>query len=556
MRKHLAIIMLLPVLAGAQPYLNHSDTIGGSTYDWAATGPIWRMLVNDTTRGLHACWMYSAQSGPSYTDRNLRYNFYDRTAGTWSWLDPVQHMNSGTNSFTARTGYGSLAVNPATGCAHVSAHCGSIYPTCIRDQSPGSGNFEEGPGTPICDGYIWPEITVAQDGRVHCLLYDDATGTRLYYTRIDPWGTWHEPIEIGMPFPGYPSSFIEASDQSGEIVASWINTNVIAELYCCTSPDGGATWNPPERIAAPPAFPDGDTIVGLHFSSNSLLFDNLDRWHLVVAVWPAVRGQFYVEPAEIWHYCTTNSPQWNRIARAECDTSHLSGAVGYNALYAGRPMLAVDADDNLYCVWEQFDSANVEPSTQRLRANIFASGSPDHGTTWLEPLQLTASDQTSHRFPSVARIVDDNVHILYEQDLEAGFKVMSEGVSTDNPYVYLRVPRGAVIPSAVADPLTSHDQPAASPELRAAPNPFAQATNLSFVLPRPGPAAVRIYDASGRVVRTLSTGPRPAGAGSVNWNGTDGSGRSVPTGIYFARLEITGVCPAGRPARTRVLKVS
>ncbi|MBD3347671.1 MAG: DUF3459 domain-containing protein [Candidatus Eisenbacteria bacterium] len=69
------------------------------------------------------------------------------------------------------------------------------------------------------------------------------------------------------------------------------------------------------------------------------------------------------------------------------------------------------------------------------------------------------------------------------------------------------------------------------------PNPFSPSTSITLALPSPTRAALSVYDASGRLVRTLATREFPAGRSSVEWDGRDGRGRRVATGVYFARLE-------------------
>ncbi len=68
------------------------------------------------------------------------------------------------------------------------------------------------------------------------------------------------------------------------------------------------------------------------------------------------------------------------------------------------------------------------------------------------------------------------------------------------------------------------------------PNPFRSETALEFSLPTPGPASLRIYDASGRLVRTIVDGVLPAGAQRARWDGLDDGGRRAAGGVYFARL--------------------
>ena len=68
------------------------------------------------------------------------------------------------------------------------------------------------------------------------------------------------------------------------------------------------------------------------------------------------------------------------------------------------------------------------------------------------------------------------------------------------------------------------------------PNPFNPQTSITFALPRPGHATLRVYDASGRLVRTLLDAPLPAARHRRRWDGTDDSGRRVASGVYYARL--------------------
>jgi len=69
------------------------------------------------------------------------------------------------------------------------------------------------------------------------------------------------------------------------------------------------------------------------------------------------------------------------------------------------------------------------------------------------------------------------------------------------------------------------------------PNPFNPVTSISFTMPRSGAADVRVYDATGRLVRTLVADEnRDAGRHDVIWNGRDDSGRSVAAGVYFSRI--------------------
>ncbi|HEU4764892.1 MAG TPA: PKD domain-containing protein [Candidatus Eisenbacteria bacterium] len=71
----------------------------------------------------------------------------------------------------------------------------------------------------------------------------------------------------------------------------------------------------------------------------------------------------------------------------------------------------------------------------------------------------------------------------------------------------------------------------------ASPNPFNPETAVNFTLKNAGPVTVRIYSLEGRLVKTLVNEYASAGSHEVRWNGTDNTGRSVPSGMYFVKTE-------------------
>jgi len=76
--------------------------------------------------------------------------------------------------------------------------------------------------------------------------------------------------------------------------------------------------------------------------------------------------------------------------------------------------------------------------------------------------------------------------------------------------------------------------------LGASPNPFNPTTSVSFELPAAGHAELAIFSVDGRRVATLVDTRLSAGPHSIAWNGSDAYGRSVGSGVYFARLNLRG----------------
>jgi hypothetical protein len=72
--------------------------------------------------------------------------------------------------------------------------------------------------------------------------------------------------------------------------------------------------------------------------------------------------------------------------------------------------------------------------------------------------------------------------------------------------------------------------------LTAWPNPFNPKTTLSFRLPSSGQVELSVYDTSGRRVRVLLDEWRESGDHHVQWNGCNGEGRLVGSGVYLVRV--------------------
>jgi hypothetical protein len=69
------------------------------------------------------------------------------------------------------------------------------------------------------------------------------------------------------------------------------------------------------------------------------------------------------------------------------------------------------------------------------------------------------------------------------------------------------------------------------------PNPFNPITSIEYSLQKTGHVHLRIYDVSGRLVRTLVNEVQQMGPKRVIWNGLNNQGQEASSGIYFCRLD-------------------
>ena len=77
------------------------------------------------------------------------------------------------------------------------------------------------------------------------------------------------------------------------------------------------------------------------------------------------------------------------------------------------------------------------------------------------------------------------------------------------------------------------------------PNPFNPETTITYQLREATSVSISIYNLKGARIRALVQGLQAAGNHSTLWDGKDGSGRNVASGVYLARIE------AGRKVEVR-----
>ena len=73
--------------------------------------------------------------------------------------------------------------------------------------------------------------------------------------------------------------------------------------------------------------------------------------------------------------------------------------------------------------------------------------------------------------------------------------------------------------------------------LKCHPNPALGMATVTFTMPPQGSIDLFIEDATGRRVRTLCRSGLPPGEHRLVWDGKDGRGGTLPSGIYFCKLK-------------------
>ena len=95
--------------------------------------------------------------------------------------------------------------------------------------------------------------------------------------------------------------------------------------------------------------------------------------------------------------------------------------------------------------------------------------------------------------------------------------------------------------SAVGQPVL-----VAAPGLRVLTGVTDREARLQLDLPRTGRVALEIFDARGARVRRLHVGSMESGSRVLVWDGRDGGGRNVSSGVYLVRMQYAGESFTGR----------
>jgi len=151
-----------------------------------------------------------------------------------------------------------------------------------------------------------------------------------------------------------------------------------------------------------------------------------------------------------------------------------------------------------------------------------AGFSGERGTgVWASPPDGGTFRDTGGQFVHIA----GRPYRMNHADLRQNVEFILENY-LDEPYVPVSAVPGEGVPGAAVSLAQN------------VPNPFNPSTNIRFALTEAGPARLRIFDVSGRLVRTLIDRPDMAsGAHEARWDGTDHAGRAAAAGVYFYRLE-------------------
>ena len=179
----------------------------------------------------------------------------------------------------------------------------------------------------------------------------------------------------------------------------------------------------------------------------------------------------------------------------------------------------------------------------------FATGYPPPGSvsisagTFLFSMALEYGDIVDIAFldPSSGTVPassSTDIDVQFTAAANEGVFTGSFDLTSNDPFTgTLSVPLSVTVTSGTDAPIVAAPVPTKLALYASAPNPFRGATVIRYDLPRPGKVSLRVFDVSGRLVRTLVEGEEPAGYRAITWDGLDDTGRRSSAGVYFYALE-------------------
>ncbi len=576
-----------------------TTSVGTTWYHNQHNGSTGRMIVVGDDGYIHMVWTNGLQV--SNTDRHIYYNYVD-PAGTLGWPYGYAVESSVRAGYTTLdvmdSGIACPAFHQQTGFSqnHHTAVAADFFPHAAAFLTTEPDWLYEG-------GYdleiIWPKMQIDRQGRFHIIATENVNVAgaprRQYYT----YGIY-DPLMYTINFPPAPDTWIEightqtlaadvaTSDITNRVAFGWTRcreegypsgtepyTNLNNDIYILIDDDGldphfNDAFNLTQFLPPDPQWlPDSlmanrDTLRA--FRDMSLFFDQDDYLHVAFTTihYYALQQQSHVNASLIWHWTEQFPGEFKLIA----NEFNLYDSVycGENNVKVQRPSLGQNAETGyLYCAYQVFDTDSNALSFFGLPSGeIYVSVSTDCGYNWAVGTNITRSitppgglpgECKNEIHPSMAKVVDNNCHILYILDRDAGW---DPGIDPTIKSVIYHCPQIDVIPTMPLIPqdvpfhtgypgITEHDDMTSPVDYiisQVFPNPFNPKTKITFQLPVASDVRVDVFDIRGRNVGAHGRAPLHSvgfGESDLQWysHGAhqitfDGSGLS--SGIYIYRL--------------------
>ncbi|MCB0760946.1 MAG: T9SS type A sorting domain-containing protein [Flavobacteriales bacterium] len=522
--------------------------IGTTIYDLQSNASVQNRLAQ-TGEDLSAAWTMSQTT--SFEDRGTGYNIKD--GGYW---DP----QPSTRIESVRIGWPSM-MHTDGGKEIVISHPGTAgLLMASRDMGTGAWTEMDLP-TDVSAGLLWPRA-VADGNTIHMIAlstptanggteYQGLDGALLYYRSTDQGATW-DMQDVLFPqmdtsqFAGFDGDNYAITARDGKVAFAVFND--WDDTFVMISEDGGDTWNKTNIISFPlegfiqdteilDLDEDGlaDTVLTAD-GAGAIFIDNNMMTHVSFG---AMRYLDETVGDDQWSYFpfTDGLEYWNENYGADStqyvayvrdlddNGTYDAEDVGtYFISLVGQPQFAQDADGKLYLSYTEVVESHSSGSQNFRHIDVITT---DDFVTWSDPVDITPDEDFwgfECVFPSMAPVVDDYIHIIYQRDFEPGLHVRGDEDPADtNDIVYLQITKD--LDYEIGDNVAEVD---ALAEVALYPVPASEMVYAA--LPGLKNVNIQIFDMAGKLVASAMNAAEVVAIDL----------RDIETGMYLVQFEYKG----------------
>lgn len=446
--------------------------IGQTTYDLQSNSSIQRRVINNGNGTISATWTFSSVN--SWATRGTGYNYFN--GNVWGTA-PTAEIE------TERTGWPSL-VTTSSGKEVILSH--STASSKIRQMTRntiGSGTWSQFNLTNNLTE-VWNRAAAGgpNGNTIHMIgvtaptanggsVYNGMDGAFMYSRSSNGGLSWDI---VNYQIPGTDSSYFDSFDGDSYHIDAKGNTIAIVVgglgtgVQLFKSTDNGVTWTKKDVLLSDVWFDEATSFVSTAFDSAlytsdgtvSVLIDDNNLCHVWYGAMKIAND--VVGDGSINYFPGMNSIDYWNESMMEGMPISLAGALdidGNGALdlltgnagddtgqyrfsgLASHPQAGIDSAGCLYVVYSAIRE-DLDNGSQHYR-HTYVMKSCNGGCSWSFPIDVTDVNGGGNNFKecvfaSIARHIDDKIHVVYMSDVEPGIAVSGDqDAPGQNDIIYL-----------------------------------------------------------------------------------------------------------------------
>jgi hypothetical protein len=419
------IIPETPVYGGGYPSTysgGPGDSIGYTTYDYGTNGSASRNLINYGST-IALVRMAAHDIGAGTTDRGSWRKCSVTGGNTWPGaMTKVEVLRRGWTNVADLGGNQAVVSHTGLEVNTNAATCGTTWTSILSGSAATT---------------LWPRIATTNTDDIHIVAANNPP-TDLLYARSLDGGATYDMVDVSFATAGTfvadADAYDIASDGTNIAVAS---AGLFGNVLLVESADNGATWSQTviydtdETGLTEESIPDG---------SVSVAYDNDGDVHVAWGTYYAsgegVDSIFFSTAVGINHWSAASGVQTIGLPP---DSAIVFNEIWRDGAVATQPDLAVDDDNNMYCVYSSWiNETDVYGNSYE---HVMGVGSDDNGMTWSTPVDLTPGTGFDASFPSIADRIDvaGNVNLTYNCDPYAGNWLQASAGGGLHPHIAVAI---------------------------------------------------------------------------------------------------------------------